>query len=195
MDRQPVKIKPSDECGICILAGGLSERMGRNKARLRLGGQTLLQRIKAVARSTGLSMRIIRRDLIPRCGPLGGIYTGLKTSQAAAEIFLACDMPFVSERSLIRLVEEWKAGGKPVFFKTKRTVRSAHAIEAGFPFLLPVLALRAVERQLDREQFSLQQLARVLRARCIRPLPGHNFEFFNVNTPSEWRRARQLWRA
>ena len=34
---------------ICILAGGLSSRMGRDKARLRLSGKSLLQIVKDVA--------------------------------------------------------------------------------------------------------------------------------------------------
>src|SRR4051812_49032994 len=84
---------PQPRCGICVLAGGLSSRMGRDKADLRLGGRTLLGFIRAEARGLGLRLRIIRRDLLPRCGPLGGLYTGLKTSRAEAEIFLACDMP------------------------------------------------------------------------------------------------------
>src|SRR5437867_5654697 len=86
----------ASRCGICILAGGLSQRMGRDKSRLRLGSKTLLRLIRIEAGELGLPLRVIRRDLIPRCGPLGGVYTALKTSKAEAELFLACDMPFVS---------------------------------------------------------------------------------------------------
>ena len=82
------KIQPNDDdgfrracraCEVCILAGGRSRRMGRDKARLRLGGVSLLARLKGLARALRLPARVIRRDAVPRCGPLGGIFTALKT--------------------------------------------------------------------------------------------------------------------
>src|SRR3989442_2366376 len=91
---------------ICILAGGLSSRMGRNKSRLRLGGRTLLAHIHATAKTIGLPLRIIRRDLVVHCGPLGGLYSALVTSRADATLFLACDMPFVSAGLLEMLVRK-----------------------------------------------------------------------------------------
>src|SRR5205809_28859 len=93
----PVTQKPATlECEICILAGGLSRRMGRDKTQLRLGSQTMLGRIRFAARTTGLRVQVIRRDCVTRCGPLGGVYTGLKRARARAVLFLACDMPFVT---------------------------------------------------------------------------------------------------
>src|SRR5262245_52722575 len=89
--------------GICILAGGLSERMGREKARMRLGRRTLLGHVRRTAESLGLDVRVIRKDLVPRCGPIGGIYTGLKTSRHEAELFLSCDMPFLMADLLRRV--------------------------------------------------------------------------------------------
>src|SRR5689334_13117942 len=83
-------------CEICILAGGLSRRMGLDKSRLKLGRRTLLGHIRAEAKRTGLPVRVIRRDCVPRCGPLGGIFTALKSTRAEWVLFLACDMPFVS---------------------------------------------------------------------------------------------------
>src|ERR1700733_13460686 len=87
-------------CEICILAGGLSRRMGKDKARLRLGQRTMLALIRAQARATGLPVRVIRRDAVPRCGPLGGIVAALKTTRVEAVLFLACDMPFVTAELL-----------------------------------------------------------------------------------------------
>src|SRR5258706_6638023 len=86
---------------VCILAGGLSRRMGTDKARLRLGSRTMLQHVQAAAKATGLPVRVISKDLIPNCGPLGGLYTALKTTKHDAILALACDMPFVTPDLLI----------------------------------------------------------------------------------------------
>src|SRR5262245_23419835 len=67
---------------VCILAGGLSSRMGRDKSRVRLAGRTLLSCVRAQAEATGWPVRIIRRDLTPMCGPLGGIFTALASTRA-----------------------------------------------------------------------------------------------------------------
>src|SRR5882724_1066931 len=107
-DKQPVTSLPVHmrRFEICILAGGLSSRMGRDKSRLRLGGRTLLAHIRATAKTVGLPHRIIRRDLVVHCGPMGGLYTALMTSRADATLFLACDMPFVSAGLLEMLVRK-----------------------------------------------------------------------------------------
>ena len=100
---------------VFILAGGLSARMGRDKARLRLRGRTLLAWVRAAARATGWPVRVIRRDLVPRCGPLGGVWTALGRSRAERLVFLSCDMPFVTPE-LIRAVAQRK--GRGVFVET-----------------------------------------------------------------------------
>ena len=168
-------------CEICLLAGGLSSRMGRDKARLRLGGRTLLSRVRAVARASGLPVRVIRRDLVPRCGPLGGICTALQTSRADAVLFLACDMPFVSAALLQALL-----GRAP----RNRAVFTGGTGRAGFPFLLRRTTLSVVEEHLAAQEFSLHSLAQKLRAKTIPP-PGGPAEIFNINTPADWRSARQ----
>src|SRR6188768_3177380 len=81
---------------IAILAGCRSSRMGQNKSRLRLGKRTLLGHVRATAERLRLPVRVIRKDLVPGCGPLGGIHTALKTSRKQVILFLPCDTPFVS---------------------------------------------------------------------------------------------------
>src|SRR5215213_7030364 len=95
---------------ICILAGGLSSRMGRDKSKLRLGGKTLLSHVRKTAGTLDLPVRVVRRDLVPRCGPMGGIYTALKTTSAEAVLFLACDMPQISSALLKKLLQQSKNG-------------------------------------------------------------------------------------
>ena len=166
---------------ICILAGGLSTRMGRDKARLRVSGRSLLSRVRALAQPFA-KPRVIRKDRVPRCGPLGGLVTGLKTARAPAVLFLACDMPFVSERLLRNLIAA-SGGGRSAFVTQNGLV--------GFPFVIPASQLRTVERQIVRGEFSLQRLASALEAARI-PVPQRSRQLFNVNTPADLRMA-EAW--
>lgn len=191
------------KCGISILAGGASSRMGRDKSQLRLGSRTLLGHIRAEARKVVETVRIIRRDLVPSCGPLGGIYTGLATSQSEAEIFLACDMPFVSASLLEELRGCWGRGGRAIFVETDLAAAGEVAgiaasgdrrAAVGLPCLVPVRDLSVVEEQIQKRSFSLQKLAVALRARIFRPAPGREWELFNLNTRADWQAARQHWK-
>lgn len=78
---------------------------------LRVGGQTLIERALAELRGVfceilivGVVGKLLDRlgadaiipDLVPKVGPLGGIYTGLEKMAGAYGFFVACDMPFLS---------------------------------------------------------------------------------------------------
>ena len=163
---------------VSILAGGLSSRLGRDKARVRLGRRTLLAHVRRAAKELGLPVRVIRRDLVPRCGPLGGVWTAFQRSRAQRLVFLSCDMPFVTPE-LIRAVAERK--GKGVFTVT--------ADGAGFPFALDRDALPHIEQALAEKRFSLQALATRLRARRLRLPAARQAELRNLNTPEDLARA------
>jgi len=173
--------KSNSSCGICILAGGLSSRMGKEKSKLRLGRRTLLSHVRAQASALGFPVRVIRRDLLPRCGPLGGINTGLKTSLHPAELFLACDMPFVSASLMKRLVQQYKKTARPIFTFASN--------QFGFPLLLPTAVLPTVEEQIRTSAVSLQALAGKLRARRYRVSPREQKQLLNISTPKDFARA------
>lgn len=92
-----------------ILVGGESRRMGRDKAQLRLGQQTFVERIaEALSELTGDVTLVGRNDncapygmpmisdVYERCGPLGGIYTSLAHCARPWAVIVACDLPFVT---------------------------------------------------------------------------------------------------
>lgn len=155
--------------------------MGRDKARLRLGGRTLLALVRAAARATHWPVRVVRRDVGPRRGPLGGVWTAFQRGRAKRIVFLPCDVPFVSPE-WIRRVGQGRAGA--VFTQTEEG--------AGFPFALDRECVPAVERQLSAGEFSLQRLAVALRAKRLRLPARRSEELLNLNTPGDWERARAL---
>src|SRR5882672_11587581 len=158
--------------------------MGRDKSRLRFRGRSLLGHVRAAAEATGWPVRIIRRDDVRRCGPLGGIYTALKTSRAGAELFLACDMPLVSSALLNDLANQLGAKHRAVFATADG--------RAGFPFLLRDSALSVVDQQIQAKQFSIHSFAEVLRAKLLRVPKSRAAELMNVNTPADWENFRRL---
>jgi len=168
---------------VCILAGGLSTRMGRDKSRVRLGQRTMLGHIRTAARQLGFPVRAIRRDSIARSGPIGGIYTTLQSGNADVVLFLACDMPFVSTDFLHRMIRTLPPSGKAVF--------ASEGGLAGFPCLLRREdCLPLVSKQITRSEFSLQALARILKAKILRPARSGVQELTNINTPSDLKAAR-----
>jgi molybdenum cofactor guanylyltransferase len=99
-----------------VLAGGRSTRMGRDKAFLELGGQTLLARALSLAGMVAEQVRIVGasecflahgrvvEDVFPGRGPLGGIHAALISSAAELNLMLAVDLPSVEPRFLAYLV-------------------------------------------------------------------------------------------
>ena len=101
---------------VVILAGGQSRRMGRDKLRLTLAGETLLER--AVRRYSEAFPRVLvsvagperfpelgeKRvfDRYPGAGPLAGLHAGLL--EAGEAVFLTgADMPFSSPEKALAL--------------------------------------------------------------------------------------------
>lgn len=171
---------------IWILAGGRSSRMGRDKSRIVVAGKTLFQHVRAAAVSTGLPVRVIRRDLVPNCGPVGGIFTGLTRARTGWCLFLTCDMPLITHRLLIELRRKAIHSGRPVFV----------ASEAGFGFPLALRASDVAEvgRLISDRRFSIQQLAKAVAARELRLPVSRRGELANANTPAEVAALRRRFR-
>ena len=174
----------SPRLGASILAGGRSSRMGRDKSRLRVGRRTMLAHAKQATKALGLPVRVIRRDIVPRCGPLGGVLTALKTSRAEGELFLACDMPFVSEALLHKLIRNLSRSRQAAFTFIDGL--------AGFPFALRVECAPKVEELIAAKEFSIQALARALRAERVSPPRSQRQQTFNINNAAELAAARAV---
>lgn len=105
------------EITVIILAGGKSSRMKEDKGLVHFNGKMLVEHVIASAKK--ITNRIIFitdnpayhqfgypciGDEMKEKGPLGGIITGLLHSPTQKNIFLGCDMPFLSQYILNRLI-------------------------------------------------------------------------------------------
>jgi molybdenum cofactor guanylyltransferase len=168
---------------VAILAGGLSLRMGRDKTQLKLGRLTILDRIQRTASSTGWPVQVVRRDIVPRCGPLGGIHTALARFASDRILFLACDMPFLTAAFLQRLIRISETSQRAVFTVCRGRL--------GFPFILRRHQAPFIVRLIEEGRFSLKDLAASLRAKRMNTTPTERGQMLNLNTPEEWAQIRR----
>ena len=101
-----------------ILAGGLSSRMGSNKAELPFGGVTLLEHQISKLRCLGIEDIVVAghvaplpdirfaADVFPQKGPLGGIHAGLCAARGEHCLVLSVDTPLLPAELLLALVRE-----------------------------------------------------------------------------------------
>ncbi|MBV6403934.1 MAG: molybdenum cofactor guanylyltransferase [Flavobacteriales bacterium] len=103
-----------------VLTGGRSSRMGTDKALVPIDGVPMLARAIALLRPHVRELLIIGdtqhhrhphattvADDLPGLGPIGGLITALDRSRYGRILALACDMPGVNDRLLLRLKERF----------------------------------------------------------------------------------------
>jgi len=103
---------------VFILAGGESSRMGTDKGLLNFKGTPMILHIIKLLNKLDLKTSIISSnqeylkfgkplytDIIPKKGPLGGLYTALEYSNAPIVLLLACDMPSINRKGIQNLLK------------------------------------------------------------------------------------------
>jgi molybdenum cofactor guanylyltransferase len=180
-----------------VLAGGSSRRMGRDKALLASGGESLparaARRLAAVCAEVAVADR--GRGLLPGLpslpdgpgrGPAAGILGAAEAHPGRRLLVLACDLPRVPEGLLAALahpeeaadwvVPRWREGVEPLCA------------------LYGPAALAALGRRIARGLFALHRLAEEDLA--VRLLEGDELArfgdpqeiFLNLNAPEDWER-------
>ena len=124
-----------------ILAGGRSKRMGRDKATLQVGEKALVKHVCDEAKRVfkeiiiisnhhrclnGIDVPILK-DIIPIQSPIVGIVSALLYASSPYVFVLACDMPFVSEKSMRYMISEAR-GEDLILPKTKGGYEPLYAI-------------------------------------------------------------------
>ncbi|MFI5174803.1 MAG: molybdenum cofactor guanylyltransferase [Terriglobia bacterium] len=190
-----------------VLAGGKSSRMGEDKALIEIDGQTLGARavglLKLVCEDNaligprdrfanlGLDIEIIE-DAVEPCGPLGGILTGLRHSKHEYALFLACDLPFMTERFLHYLAGSAMAEKPDVVVPVDGSGEYEPLCAVYSRTCLP-----AIESSLAAQQFKVSsfydsvQKLRVIGTGEIRHFSPDFRIFTNVNTPEELQGVRK----
>lgn len=188
-----------------ILAGGRSRRMGEDKARLRLGVETFVERVARALGEVARRVRVVSGrhereacglDVVPdvfeNCGALGGIHAALAHAHSPRVLVVSCDLPFVTGGLFARLVELGTQGfdavvpvqtdGRP------QPLCALYARDACLP-----IAERLLREGLARPRLLLRE-ARTLwvEEEKLSDLDDSALFFLNVNTPDDYRRALDL---
>lgn len=178
--------------GIAILAGGLSRRMGTDKAWTLLNGRPLIAHVIDRMRSLQAARMIVIthdprrclplgveacRDLIPGHGPLGGLHTALVTLQTEHVALVGCDMPYASAAIFDRLLAEQRRAAVPYAAVVPCFEGQPQPLHA----LYHRSALPAAAERLAKGQRRMLDLIAALRARLVDEPDGR--AFVNLNTP------------
>jgi molybdopterin-guanine dinucleotide biosynthesis protein A len=189
-----------------ILVGGRSSRMGTDKSRLQFGGQTSVERIAAELSSVTSQVSLVGRRaadfdpdlrIIPdsheQWGALGGIHAALGACAADWALIVACDLPFVARDLCSRLLQ----------LSQQESPDAVVPIQPdGRPQPLCALyrretCLLAAEELIASGEHTPRALLANVKTRWVQPeeltdLVGAENFFFNMNTPEDYERAKQM---
>lgn len=189
-----------------ILAGGMSRRMGTNKAGLCLSGRTFLERsaeaLGAVARTVRIvgDLKGVNSDLhvIPdiaeegsAAGSIIGLLTALQNAEDEWTAILAVDLPFVTAGLMIRLAEV--AGSDPAAACVV-PIQNDGRVQPLCGLYRTSESLSTVDEHYRNGEWRLRFVIQQLKTRYVsfeelEDLPGSSKFFFNVNTPLEYEKA------
>lgn len=185
-----------------ILSGGMSRRMGQDKAFIEIGGLPIIGRIQTVfsqlfdetiiiandkAPYLALGSRVYR-DLVPERGALGGLYTGLWFASFPYAFCVASDMPFLKE-SLIAFLMGRLQDEDVLVPRTADGLQPLHAFYSKH-------CLGAVKQVLDEGKLRILDFYDLVRTKEVGEAEFHDLDpdresFINVNTPGELERIRR----
>lgn len=195
------------EVSAIVLAGGQSRRLGRDKAVEPFGGEPLISRVirrlqsltnetvvvvNSEARGEELPLPDAARivvDIYPDSGSLGGIFSGLAAAVNDWGFVVACDMPFLNEELISRMLtlRQDCDAVVPVLDGYPEPTHSAYS-KACLPH---------IERRLKANQLKIAGFFDDVRVRTVTDdevdaLDAERLSFFNVNTLEDLERAIDL---
>lgn len=186
--QQRQKIRPQQMSGI-VLAGGMSRRMGKNKAELCLMGQTLLERQVKKLRALGImdilisgsddqNLPGVRKvcDVYPNRGPLGGLHAALQAAKHPCCVVLSVDVPLIPVSTLAHLQRSHTAGV---------TVLRCEGEEEPLIGIYDCSVSQVIESLIAADGAPVRALRKMVPWNCFDYLGPKKF-LSNCNTPEEF---------
>ncbi len=193
--------KPPLPVTVAIMAGGKSSRMGQDKAFVPFQGQPMIElvlgRVAGLGRETilitnkpepfrylGLPMFA---DVMPDCGPLGGIYTAVHHAAHPHTLVVACDMPWLN-RNLLAYLLSLRRQADIIVPRWTQFPEPLHAV-------YNKACLPPIKSHLEAGRFKIVRFYHQVQVRFvdkleIAPFDGDGRSFANINTPQELRAAQ-----
>lgn len=189
-----------------VLAGGLSRRMGFNKAQAQMHGRSMLIRMVdklkeltpniLVSSGSNAYPNILWPQILDEhlnCGPLGGIYSALKVSNTSLNLVVSCDMPLVSTSLLKLIVATAAAGNSLITLPVDHNSELQMMCAVYNKNILPIL-----KKQIDSHSLKMKNLLNLGTVEYIQISKEHalyqEHAFMNVNNPCNLEEARMLWK-
>lgn len=177
-----------------VLTGGRSSRMGRDKALLPVGGQTLCEQVGDVVSSVAEQVLLVGHperyshlkyeclpDLRPELGPLSGLETALCLEIAEFHVVTSCDV--------INLKQEWL---RALLWEAARGPRCV-VVEDAAGKVQPLCGVyrsecrETVTRSVSEGRLRMMDLLKELGARTVKI----DEVVSNLNTPEEYADRRE----
>jgi molybdopterin-guanine dinucleotide biosynthesis protein A len=180
-----------EDLSVAVVAGGKSSRFGSPKADALFGDRHLVDYAIQIGYRLSREVFLVTadpdpfenpfapavRDLIPNCGPLGGILTALAYASNAWVCILPCDMPLITPHLLNILIEHRQAG-HPVVARSEKDLEPLLSV-------WPADVWPVIYQLLYDDQLSIRRALRQLKAlEVFIPdlLPGYRPQVFtNIN--------------
>jgi len=193
------------DCLGVVLAGGLSSRMGTDKALLVHGEkptENMLSFSQQLFKQAGINDVVISGqqhglpDKINKLGPMGGIYSVIEQYRPQAILVMPVDLPLMDHATIAQLKLTGELSQKACFYQDNY-----------LPLYLPV---NAFVEQFFQQSFSqhsgshLPSTRHTNKGPSIRALlqqiptqvltPKNKQSLFNANTPEQWQHATTKFR-
>ncbi len=185
-----------------VLSGGENERMGTDKAFLKIDGIPMIEHILRVLKSIFDKIIIVTNtpqlytaydamvvtDAYDRRGPLTGIYSGLLKTTDEYNFVVACDMPFLNT-GLISYMMGLAAGFDIVVPRIGGLSEPLHAVYS--KGLLPIIKNRIQQGNQQIQGIFGETQVRVRYVTEVE-IDRHDQErrsIMNLNTPGEYKEA------
>ena len=169
-----------------VLAGGLSTRMGRDKAQLQFQGKSLLENAKYCLANSECEQVLVSHnhglgiaDRIACSGPLGGIDAVINTLNTPCWLSIVpVDMPRLCSPTLAQLQRYAVLLNRPVYFDSSHLPCVLYVDDA---------LKQRVSNVLNHDgPRSIKSLLGWCKAQPIATPNFMSHQFINANTPAQW---------